>query len=458
MTLLQCISPIDGSLYAQREALNLEDAKAVIATARSAQQNWVRIPLDERITQVKAGVANLVAMNDEITLELAHMMGRPTRYGGEFGGVKERADYMAALAPSALAPSIIEDSPAFERRLEREPMGLVLVIAPWNYPFLTAMNTIVPALIAGNAVLIKHAEQTLLVGERIARAFHLAGVPEELIANIFIDHPTAETLLAAGAFDYVNFTGSVEGGRRVERAVAGSFTSMGFELGGKDAGYVMEDADLDAAVASLMDGALFNSGQCCCGIERIYVTARHYDAFLEKAVALAKTHVLGNPLDPATTIGPMAHARFAATVRQHVAEALQAGAVAHLATLPGDDGAAYVSPQILTNVDHTMRVMQEETFGPVVGIMKVDNDEQAIALMNDTPYGLTASLWTADSRRAAQIGSQLENGIIFMNRCDYVDPALCWTGCKNTGRGASLSVLGYHALTRPKSYHLKKLG
>jgi acyl-CoA reductase-like NAD-dependent aldehyde dehydrogenase len=256
----------------------------------------------------------------------------------------------------------------------------------------------------------------------------------------------------------VNFTGSVEGGRRVERAAAGSFTSMGFELGGKDAGYVMEDADLDAAVASLMDGALFNSGQCCCGIERIYVTARHYDAFLEKAVALAKTHVLGNPLDPATTIGPMAHARFAATVRQHVAEALQAGAVAHLATLPGDDGAAYVSPQILTNVDHTMRVMQEETFGPVVGIMKVDNDEQAIALMNDTPYGLTASLWTADSRRAAQIGSQLENGIIFMNRCDYVDPALCWTGCKNTGRGASLSVLGYHALTRPKSYHLKKLG
>jgi acyl-CoA reductase-like NAD-dependent aldehyde dehydrogenase len=456
MTTLTCISPIDGSVFAERQALTIEEARAAIDEARLAQKSWAAIPLEDRIAQVMAGVANLGSMNDEITIELAHMMGRPVRYGGEFGAVQERADYMAGLAPSALAPTIIEESPAFERRLVREPQGLVLIIAPWNYPYLTAMNTVVPALIAGNAVLIKHAEQTLLVGERIAQAFHQAGLPEELIANIFIDHPTAETLLGEGAFDYVNFTGSVEGGRRVERAAAGTFTSMSFELGGKDAGYVMEDADLDAAVAGLMGGAIFNSGQCCCGIERIYVTARHYDAFVEKAVTLVKDHTLGNPLDEATTIGPMANERFAKTVRRHVADAIGAGAVGHIPTLPGDDGAAYVSPQILTNVDHTMMVMREETFGPVVGIMKVENDEEAIALMNDSQYGLTASLWTSDPVRAADIGARLENGIVFMNRCDYVDPALCWTGCKNTGRGGSLSILGFHAVTRPKSYHLKK--
>ena len=456
MTTLQCISPIDGSVFATREALSLDDARALVEEARLAQKSWADVPLEDRITQVLAGVANLGAVNADIAVELAHMMGRPVRYGGEFGGVKERADYMAGLAPSALAPTVIEDSDAFERRLVQEPQGLVFVIAPWNYPYLTSMNTIVPALIAGNAVLIKHAEQTLLVGERIASAFHQAGLPEELVANIFIDHPTAETLLGDGAFDYVNFTGSVEGGRRVERAAAGTFTSMSFELGGKDAGYVMEDADLEMAVATLIDGAMFNSGQCCCGIERIYVTAGHYDAFVEKAVALTKTYTLGSPLDDKTTIGPMANERFAKTVRRHVAEALGAGAVAHIPTLPGDDGGAYVSPQILTDVNHTMTVMREETFGPVVGIMKVESDEEAIALMNDSAYGLTASLWTGDAQRAATIGARLENGIVFMNRCDYVDPALCWTGCKNTGRGGSLSTLGFHAVTRPKSYHLKK--
>ncbi len=456
MTTLKCISPIDGSVFATREALALDDARVLVEEAKLAQKSWADVPLEDRITQVLAGVANLGAVNADIAVELAHMMGRPVRYGGEFGGVKERADYMAGLAPSALAPTVIEDSDAFERRLVREPQGLVFVIAPWNYPYLTSMNTIVPALIAGNAVLIKHAEQTLLVGERIASAFHQAGLPEELVANIFIDHPTAETLLGDGAFDYVNFTGSVEGGRRVERAAAGTFTSMSFELGGKDAGYVMEDADLEMAVATLIDGAMFNSGQCCCGIERIYVTAGHYDAFVEKAVALTKTYTLGSPLDDKTTIGPMANERFAKTVRRHVAEALGAGAVAHIPTLPGDDGGAYVSPQILTDVNHTMTVMREETFGPVVGIMKVESDEEAIALMNDSAYGLTASLWTGDAQRAATIGARLENGIVFMNRCDYVDPALCWTGCKNTGRGGSLSTLGFHAVTRPKSYHLKK--
>jgi acyl-CoA reductase-like NAD-dependent aldehyde dehydrogenase len=322
---------------------------------------------------------------------------------------------------------------------------------------MTAINTVAPALIAGNSVVLKHATQTLLVGERMARAFHAAGVPEDVFQNVFLDHDTTSALIAGSAFNFINFTGSVGGGRAMERAAAGTFTGLGLELGGKDPGYVMEDADLDAAVDTLIDGAMFNSGQCCCGIERIYVHQSLYDAFVEKSVALVNSYKLGNPLAAETTIGPMANVRFAAEVRAQVAEALEMGAKAHIATMPEDDGAAYLTPQILTNVTHSMRVMRDESFGPVVGIMPVSSDEEAIALMNDSEFGLTASLWTADVARAQAVGDRVETGTVFLNRADYLDPGLCWTGCKNTGRGGGLSVIGYHNLTRPKSYHLKKV-
>ena len=459
MTMIQCISPVDGSVYAEREALSAEAAKAAVARARAAQKAWAARPLSERIAQVEAGVKALNAMSDEVVQELAWMMGRPVRYGGEFGGVNERADYMAKIAEQALAPIEVEDSGDFRRYIAREPHGVVLVIAPWNYPYLTSINTIVPGLIAGNAVIIKHASQTLLVGERIVKAFVSAGIPEDLFQNIFLDHVTTSELIAAKTFNFINFTGSVEGGREMERAAAGTFTPLGLELGGKDPGYVMDDADLDAAVATLMDAAMFNAGQCCCGIERIYVIDSLYDAFVEKAVAFASAYKLGNPLDRETTLGPMAHKRFAAVVRQQIEEAVAAGAKALVdpALFPEDDGGAYLAPQVLVDVDHSMSVMREESFGPVVGIMKVSSDEEALELMNDSQYGLTASLWTEDADRAAALGARIETGTIFMNRADYLDPGLCWTGCKNTGRGGSLSVIGFHNLTRPKSYHLKKV-
>ncbi|WP_112322217.1 aldehyde dehydrogenase family protein [Oceanibium sediminis] len=456
MTTLQCISPIDSSVFAERTCATAPEAGAMIARARAAQKAWAARPLEDRVALVRAGVAALGAMGDEVVTEIARMMGRPVRYGGEFGGVNERASYMADIAAEALAPIVAEDSASFERRIEREPHGLVLVIAPWNYPYLTAINTVAPALIAGNAVILKHATQTLLAGERMVAAFTSAGVPAEVFQNIFLDHTTTEDLLAAKAFDFVNFTGSVAAGRRIERAAAGTFTPLGLELGGKDPGYVMEDADLDAAVETLIDGAMFNSGQCCCGIERIYVHESLFDAFVEKAVALVKGYKLGDPLDPDTTIGPMANARFAAQVRAQIDAAVAAGATAHIPTFAADDVGCYLTPQILTGVDHSMEVMREESFGPVVGIMPVSSDAEAISLMNDSPYGLTAALWTTDAARAAVIGAQIDTGTVFMNRCDYLDPALCWTGCKDTGRGAALSVLGFHALTRPKSYHLKK--
>jgi acyl-CoA reductase-like NAD-dependent aldehyde dehydrogenase len=298
-----------------------------------------------------------------------------------------------------------------------------------------------------------------MVGERLAEAFHAAGVPEDVFQNVVLSHDVTEHLIRNRAFNFINFTGSVAGGAAMERAAAGTFTGLGLELGGKDPAYVMDDADLDAAVDSLMDGAMYNAGQCCCGIERIYVHHSLYDAFVEKAVAWVKTLRLGNPFEADTTLGPMANVRFAQTVRDQIAEAVAEGARALIdpALFPADDGGAYLAPQILVDVNHEMRVMREESFGPVVGIMPVSGDDEAVAVMNDSPYGLTCSLWTADAERAARIGAQVETGTVFMNRCDYLDPALCWTGCKDTGRGGSLSVLGFYAVTRPKSYHLKKV-
>ncbi len=457
--MIQCISPVDGSVYAERPAMGFEEAAAAVDRARKAQKSWARRPLEERVQLVLKGVARLNEMADEVVPELAWMMGRPIRYGGEFKGFNERSNYVASIAADALAPMVVEESASFERRIEREPHGVVFVIAPWNYPYMTAINTVAPALMAGNTVAIKHASQTLLVGERLVRAFVEAGVPEDVFINLFLDHDTTSALIAAGKFNFVNFTGSVEGGRSIERAAAGTFTGLGLELGGKDPGYVMEDADLDAAVDTLMDGATYNSGQCCCGIERIYVHESLYDQFVEKSVAWVSNYKLGNPLEQETTLGPMANKRFAKVVREQVADAVSRGAKALVdpKLFPADDGGAYLAPQVLVDVDHSMTFMTEETFGPAVGIMKVKSDDQAISLMNDSKYGLTASLWTQDAERAGRIGREIETGTVFMNRADYLDPALCWTGVKETGRGGSLSVLGFHNLTRPKSYHLKKV-
>ncbi len=455
---LKLISPVDGHVYAERPVAEQAEVEAKLGASRSAQKAWAAQPLEARINIVRAAISALRDMNDEIVPEIAWSMGRPIRYGGEIGGVEERAYHMADIAKDALERLVIEDSDAFNRYIAREPAGLVFVMAPWNYPYLTAVNTIAPALIAGNAVILKHATQTLLTGERFEQALRKAGLPEAVFTNLFLDHATTEQLLAAGQFDHVNFTGSVGGGRTIERAAAGTFTGIGLELGGKDPGYVCEDANLDAAVDTLIDGAMFNSGQCCCGIERIYVAEPLFDDFVDKAVAIVEEYKLGNPLDEATTLGPMAHRRFADEVRAQIGEAVAAGAKGLVGKdlFKEDDGGTYLAPEILVNVDHCQRVMREESFGPVVGIMKVKDDDEAIALMNDSDFGLTASLWTEDADRAAAIGERIETGTVFMNRCDYLDPALCWTGCKDTGKGGALSVIGYHNLTRPKSYHLKK--
>ena len=457
---IQCVSPVDGRIYVDRPAATEAEIGATLDRARAAQKAWRRVPLRERAALVVRFVDALKGMGAEIAEELAWQMGRPIRYGqGELRGVEERARYMADVAETALAPVVpIDSRPGFERSIAREPVGLVFTVAPWNYPYLTTVNSVVPALIAGNAVLLKQAAQTLLAGDRFQKAFDAIGLPAGLFTHIVLEHSQTEAILSGGHVDHVAFTGSVEAGRAMERAAAGTFTTLGLELGGKDPAYVAPDANLKFAIENLVDGVFFNSGQCCCGIERIYVHQSRYDDFVRGFVELTAQYVLGDPLDPATTLGPMARANLAEGVRAQTRAAIDKGAKPHLDPRSfGRDqpGTPYLAPQVLTGVDNTMAVMRDESFGPVIGIASVRDDDEAVALMNDSPYGLTASVWTEDVEAARRIGEAVETGTVFMNRCDYLDPGLAWTGVKDTGYGASLSALGYGPLTRPKSYHFR---
>lgn len=459
METIKITSPVDGSVFAERPVAADAAIGAAVDRARAAQAEWARVPIAERGTYLLAFLEALLAANDEIVPELAWQMGRPVRYGGEKGGVEERTRYMVDLAENALADRPAPDERAgFRRYLRRDPLGVVFVIAPWNYPYLTAVNTIVPALMAGNAVILKHAAQTLLVGERFQSAFDKAGLPKGLFQNLVMSHSQTEKLLGSGTVDHCNFTGSVGGGRAIEKAAAGTFMTLGLELGGKDPAYVLPDVKLDHAIANLAEGAFFNTGQCCCGIERIYVHEEVYDDFVEGFIAESRNWTLGNPTDSGTVMGPMAQARFADFIREQKAEALRKGATAHLNVKDDRDaaGSPYLPAEVLTGVNHQMSVMREESFGPIVGIMKVRDDEEAIQLMNDSPYGLTASIWTRDTDRAATIGDRVETGLVFMNRCDYVDPGLVWTGVKDTGKGGAMGLVGYDNLTRPKGFHLRE--
>lgn len=456
---VKIVSPIDGSVYAERAIARDTEIDSAVTAARAALPEWRNVPVAERARYMLAFLDALVAMNEEIAVELAWQMGRPVRYGGEKGSVEDRVRNVVAFAGEALKPYVPPEKQGFRRYIAREPLGVVLVIAPWNYPYLTAVNTIVPGLLAGNAIILKHAAQTLLVGERIAEAFKRAGLPKGLFANLVMSHEQAEKLIGSGRIDHVAFTGSVAGGRAIERAVAGTFASSGLELGGKDPAYVRADAKLDHAIENLVDGSFYNSGQSCCGIERIYVDARVFDDFVEGFAALTRKYVVGNPLDQATTLGPLVRGAAADFVRGQIEEAQRKGAKALInMKVEGDKpGSPYLAPEVLVDVNHQMEVMREESFGPVVGIMKVRDDAEALTLMNDSPYGLTASVWTRDTERAAELGSRIETGTVYMNRCDYLDPYLAWTGVKDTGRGVTLSKYGFDALTQPKSFHLRQV-
>ena len=458
---INTISPIDNSVYVQRDYAAGDEINKTLDTARKAQKSWKATPLSERKELCSNAVDAFVAKKDAIAKEICWQMGRPIRSAaGEVAGMEERSRAMIQLADQGLATIKLDEKEGFERWIQREAIGVVFVVAPWNYPYLTAINAIMPAILAGNSVILKHSAQTPLCAERLYEAFIAGGVPEGVFQYLHLSHADTESVIKDERVNYIAFTGSVPGGEMVEKAAAGRFIGIGLELGGKDPAYVRADADLVHAVDTTMDGAFYNSGQSCCGIERVYVHESIHDEFISRAVDWVKALTLGRSDEEETTLGPVVRAKAADFVRDQVTEAISQGAVPHIAEndFPKDEpGSAYLAPQVLSNVDHNMRVMTEESFGPVVGIQKVSSDEEAIKLMNDSEYGLTASIFTSDLDQGVKLGQQVETGTFFINRCDYLDPELAWTGIKNSGHGCTLSVMGFDSLTRPKSFHIKKL-
>ena len=461
MDSFETISPVDNTVLLTTPYASESDIEKTLRFGVKAHQEWRHSSLMERATICRQALTffekNAAVIGDEITRQ----MGRPVRYSaGEIAGLLERGHHMIDIAEHSLADLSFGDKSGFKRFIRREPLGLVFVLAPWNYPYLTAVNTIIPAIMAGNAVLLKHSAQTPLCAERFSQAFAHAGLPRGVFQYLNLTHGQVATLVQSPDVDYVAFTGSVAGGTKIEEAACGRFLGVGLELGGKDPAYVRADADLEYSIDGLVDGAFFNSGQSCCGIERIYVSDALYDRFVEGFVAKVEDYVLGDPLEESTTLGPVVSLQAADAIQAQIEQAVVAGARPcvnpdKFAFTTDAIHRNYMVPQVLTNVNHDMAIMKEETFGPVVGIMPVSNDEEAIRLMNDSQYGLTASLWTKDLNAAEKLGARLQTGTVFMNRCDYLDPALVWTGVKNTGKGGTLSELGYHGLTQPKSYHLK---
>ena len=451
---LSVINPFDQRVYRELPFDTAASLERKILAAKTAAGKWRMVPLTERVAAVRSGLDYFRTHRDAIAADITAQMGKPiTESRNEIKGLFERAEHMLAIAEESLAPEILPPKDTLYRRIEREPLGVVLNIAAWNYPLLIAVNVVVPALVAGNSVLLKHSARTPLCGEHFQEAF---GYAPGLVTNLVLSHDQTFNLVRDPRIDHVVFTGSVGGGRHIHQAAAGRFIDVGLELGGKDPAYVAEDADLTVTVPNVVDGALYNAGQSCCGVERVYVHRSIYDAFLEKAVDALARYQPGDPMDPGTTLGPLANRSAMDVLDYQVEDALQKGArlLAGGGALDESPGNFY-RPTILADVARDADIMREESFGPLLPVRAVDNDAQALAEMNASRYGLTASVWTESRERAEWFAARLEAGTIYQNRCDYLDPGLPWTGVKDSGRGSSLSRYGYYALTRPKSIHFR---
>ncbi|TDJ69824.1 MAG: aldehyde dehydrogenase family protein [Planctomycetota bacterium] len=450
---LKVESPYSGELVC---AVPFDDAASIerkLARAALAQGIWRARPVAERVRVVATALEYFRTHAAEVARDITLQMGKPIAQSrNELAGLFERAEAMLALAEEALAPDVLPDKPGFLRRIEHVPLGVVFDLAAWNYPLLIPINVVVPALLSGNAVLLKHSALTPLCGVHFERAF-AALEPQGLFANLVVTHEGAARIVADERVAHVAFTGSVAGGRAVQRAAAGRFIEVGLELGGKDPAYVAADADLDLAVPNIVDGACYNAGQSCCAIERVYVHATVHAEFLERAQALLAEYRTGDPLDEGTTMGPLAQRKAIPFLEDQVQDAVRRGARL-LAGGTGTDG-RFFAPTLLDGCPNDSEVMQAESFGPLLPVLAVGSDEEALAHMNDSRFGLTASIWTEDEERAERMAAGLETGTVFMNRCDYLDPALPWTGVKDSGKGVTLSRYGFQHLTRRKSIHLR---
>jgi acyl-CoA reductase-like NAD-dependent aldehyde dehydrogenase len=460
MNMQKTITPINNSLYLERPYLENSEIDKTIDTSVRASKEWRQTTVQERIQVVNKFIDNLINLGEEIKKEICWQIGRPiSQCGSELRGFEERSRYMVEIAEECLSDIVVKKNNEFDNYIFKAPLGVIFIMAPWNYPVMTATNTIVPALLSGNSVILKHSSQTPMCAELIAKALIGTGIPEGLFQYIHTDHSSCEKIISDSRIAHVVFTGSVNGGKEIKKYIGQRFINVGLELGGKDPAYVRSDCDLNHAIENLIDGAFFNSGQSCCGIERIYVDKSIFKDFVDGAKSLTEKYILGDPSDSNTNLGPVVRMSAANFIRSQMEEAIAQGANKivdeskfEIASLDN----CYVAPQILVNVNHEMRFMTEETFGPTVGIMPVESENEAINLMNDSPYGLTASLWTKDFEFAKSFGKKIDTGTFFMNRCDALDPALAWTGVKDTGVGCSLSKLAFDHLTRPQSFHMRK--
>jgi acyl-CoA reductase-like NAD-dependent aldehyde dehydrogenase len=446
-------------MYVERPAASPSEIELALQRADIAQNLWRAVPITERAAIMERFCREFETRATEIAEELSWQMGRPIRYApNEVRSTVGRARYMTNIAAASLADLEPTPQPGFRRFIRREPLGVVLAVAAWNYPYLIAVNSVVPALLAGNVVMLKHSAQTPLCAERFAECFAAAGLPAGVFQVLHLEHADTERVIRDGRVDFVAFTGSVAGGHAVQRVAAERFIGVGLELGGCDPVYVRHDADVAHAIENIVDGAYFNSGQSCCGLQRIYVHESIHDRFTAGCIELIQQYRLGDPLDPSITLGPVVRTAAADGIRQQLRAAIEAGArpaIDERAFPQSIAGTPYLAPQLLLDAPPKSSVMREEIFGPVAGIMKVHSDHEAIALMNDSAFGLTAAIWSRDEAAALEIGGQVQTGTWFMNRCDYLDPALAWVGVKDSGRGCTLSVVGFEHLTRPKSFHMR---
>jgi len=442
-----CSVPLAG----EREVSDvLERARATARELRSSA-------LAERMAWCEAATVWMEAHADAIAGDISRMMGKPLAQArGEIAGMAGRARHMISIAEASLA-DVVLPKPGFERRIAKEPLGVVFNLPAWNYPLLTAVNAVVPAVLAGNAVVLKHSPRSPLCGEHFARAFAAAGAPAGVVQALHCDHPTSERIVADSRVDHVVFTGSVYGGQRLQRAAAERFVGLGLELGGNDPAYVAADADVAKTAEALVDGAMYNAGQSCCAVERVYVHASLHRAFVEAFEPLVREYQLGDPADPATTLGPIAQPQHPAELEALVGDALAQGArlVAGGRRTQVDGRGRFFEATLLDAAHPSMKLLQAESFGPLLPICAVASDAEALAEMNRSELGLTASIWTRDRERAAHMARALEFGTVYMNRCDALDPALPWTGVKRSGRGVTLSSLGFDHLTRPKALHFR---
>ncbi|KAH8593454.1 putative succinate-semialdehyde dehydrogenase [Bisporella sp. PMI_857] len=456
------ISPTTNKAVVTRTGISPSEVEQLPIQATEAFKTFKKTTLKERQDIIKKALKLLSEKQDALAKELTEQMGRPIAYTAkEVTTAVKRGEYLLKISEDALKDTDGEAEKGFKRFIRKVPVGPVLVLFAWNYPYLILVNSLVPALLAGNTVILKPSPQTPTIVEHISEIFTEAGLPPNVIQYFHSGSPLIiEAVVRDPRVALVCFTGSVAGGLAVQKAAADRVVNVGLELGGKDPAYIRSDVDVAWAAEEIVDGAVFNSGQSCCSLERIYVDEKIHDEFVEKLQGVLKGYKLGDPFDKETHVGPVVSKRSKETIEAHIKDALDKGArdvtpENKSFEQPPPDG-NFVKPTLLIGVDHSMTVMTEETFGPVIPVMKVKSDEEAVGLMNDSEFGLTASIWTKDTDKGFELAETVDAGTVFVNRCDFPSPDLAWTGWKNSGKGVTLSKFGFEQFVKLKSFHVKE--